>query len=303
MYCGISKIVFVQQIQLKKTIINEMFELLAAKSSPNTMVCKQTDVCHKVCSVGEKRWCMVWNEHVVGECVTTFTAFMRFASTCVIYRSFRFVSKLMCAISENGPEDITKKDLGIWLSSNLSVSLYYEKSAQKAFAVLRMIWRTFSRITRMGFQILYGAYVRPLLEYANPVVYSRRTKNVKLIEHIQHAAKSLPASTPWTMKRLSPSLTSSPLSIVASVESLYLLTPRLNKVWPRGFPPVTQLTHGKDMGLGNTTMVTYSNYGLRHLSHPDLRICSNFTVPKIPCTFIQEHERHKGDSASDLQLS
>ncbi|GAA54447.1 hypothetical protein CLF_102993 [Clonorchis sinensis] len=50
--------------------------------------------------------------------------------------------------------------------------------AQKAFAVLRMIRHTFSRITRTDFQILYGAYVRPLLEYANPVVYSGRTKDI-----------------------------------------------------------------------------------------------------------------------------
>ncbi|GAA48475.1 hypothetical protein CLF_101657 [Clonorchis sinensis] len=81
---------------------------------------------------------------------------------------------------EKGPEDITridaKKDLGIWLSPNLSFSLHLEKSARKAFAVLRMIRRTFSRITRTDFQILDGAYVRPLLEYANPVVYSGERK-------------------------------------------------------------------------------------------------------------------------------
>ncbi|GAA53267.1 hypothetical protein CLF_109915, partial [Clonorchis sinensis] len=69
---------------------------------------------------------------------------------------------------ENGPEDITridaKKDMVIWLSSNMSFSLHLEKSAQKAFAVLRMIRRTFSRITRTDFQIIYGAYVGPLLE-------------------------------------------------------------------------------------------------------------------------------------------
>ncbi|GAA56622.1 transmembrane protein 8A [Clonorchis sinensis] len=98
---------------------------------------------------------------------------------------------------EKGPEDITridaKKDLGIWLSPNLSFSLHLEKSAQKAFAVLRMIRRTFSRITRTDFQILYGAYVRPLLEYANPVVYSGRTKDVILIERVQRAATKMVA--------------------------------------------------------------------------------------------------------------
>ncbi|GAA52334.1 hypothetical protein CLF_107862 [Clonorchis sinensis] len=54
-----------------------------------------------------------------------------------------------------------------------------------------MIRRTFSRITRTDFQILYGAYVRPLLEYANPVVYSGRTKDVILIERVQRAATKM----------------------------------------------------------------------------------------------------------------
>ncbi|GAA53955.1 pol-related protein, partial [Clonorchis sinensis] len=38
-----------------------------------------------------------------------------------------------------------------------------------------------------------GAYVRPLLEYANPVVYSGRTKDVILIERVQRAATKMVA--------------------------------------------------------------------------------------------------------------
>ncbi|GAA49791.1 hypothetical protein CLF_103605 [Clonorchis sinensis] len=98
---------------------------------------------------------------------------------------------------EKGPEDITridaKKDLCIWLSPNMSFSLHLERSAQKAFAVLRMIRRIFSRVTRTDFQILYRAYVRPLLGYANPVVYSGRTKDVILIERVQRAATKMVA--------------------------------------------------------------------------------------------------------------
>ncbi|KER29378.1 hypothetical protein T265_03952 [Opisthorchis viverrini] len=56
-----------------------------------------------------------------------------------------------------------------------------------------MIRRTFSRIARMDFQVLYGAYVRPLLEYANQVVYSGRTKDVILIERVQRAATRMVA--------------------------------------------------------------------------------------------------------------
>ncbi|GAA54857.1 translation initiation factor 3 subunit M [Clonorchis sinensis] len=98
---------------------------------------------------------------------------------------------------EKGPEDITRidaeKDLGIWLSPNMSFSRHLEKSAQKSFAVLRMILPTFSRVTRTDLQILYGAYVRPLLEFANPVVYSGRTKDVILIERVQLVATKMVA--------------------------------------------------------------------------------------------------------------
>ncbi|KER23973.1 hypothetical protein T265_08269 [Opisthorchis viverrini] len=96
---------------------------------------------------------------------------------------------------EKGPENLmridAKVDLGIWVSSNFS--LHHEKSAQNAFTILRMMRRKFSRITRVDFQTLYGAYVRPLLEYANQVVYSGRTKDVTLIERVQRAATRMVA--------------------------------------------------------------------------------------------------------------
>ncbi|GAA49534.1 hypothetical protein CLF_103195 [Clonorchis sinensis] len=76
----------------------------------------------------------------------------------------------------------------------MSFSLYHEKSAQNALPVLRMIWRTFSRITRTDFQVLYGARVRPLLEYANQVVHSGRTKDEALIERVQRADTKIVAS-------------------------------------------------------------------------------------------------------------
>ncbi|GAA48079.1 hypothetical protein CLF_101152 [Clonorchis sinensis] len=117
----------------------------------------------------------------------------RSASICHLEETQR----TLAVHSENGPEDITridaKKDLGIWLSPNMSFSLHLEKWAQKAFAVLRMIRRTFSRITRTDLQILYRAHVRPLFEYANPVVYSGRTKDVILVERVQRAATKMVA--------------------------------------------------------------------------------------------------------------
>ncbi|KER27301.1 hypothetical protein T265_05626 [Opisthorchis viverrini] len=65
--------------------------------------------------------------------------------------------------------------------------------AQKTFTILRTIRLTFSRITRMDFQTLYGAYVRPLPEYANQVVYLGRKKDATLIERVQRAATRMVA--------------------------------------------------------------------------------------------------------------
>ncbi|GAA32829.1 hypothetical protein CLF_106793 [Clonorchis sinensis] len=75
----------------------------------------------------------------------------------------------------------------------MSFSFNHEKSVQKASAVLPMIRRTFSPITRMDFQIPFEAYVRPLLEYASQVVYSGRKKGVILIEGVQIAATKMVA--------------------------------------------------------------------------------------------------------------
>ncbi|KER33861.1 hypothetical protein T265_00308 [Opisthorchis viverrini] len=79
---------------------------------------------------------------------------------------------------DRGPVNIVRIDAGEKSGIRARVS------SRKSFAILRMIRRTFSRITRMDFQILYGAYVRPLLEYANQVVYSGRTKDVTPIERV-----------------------------------------------------------------------------------------------------------------------
>ncbi|GAA56195.1 hypothetical protein CLF_110256 [Clonorchis sinensis] len=96
---------------------------------------------------------------------------------------------------EKRQEDITrmdaKKHLDIWLSSNISISRHHDESAQKAFAALRMIRRTFSHITRIDSQLLYEAYASPLPECSNKVVSSGRMKDVTLIERVQRAATKM----------------------------------------------------------------------------------------------------------------
>ncbi|KER31004.1 hypothetical protein T265_02682 [Opisthorchis viverrini] len=59
---------------------------------------------------------------------------------------------------ESAPGEIMmmddKNNLCTWLPSNMSLSLHYEKAAQRAFAVLQMIWCTFSPIISTDFQLL-----------------------------------------------------------------------------------------------------------------------------------------------------
>jgi hypothetical protein len=85
----------------------------------------------------------------------------------------------------------TKKNLGIWLSSNMSFSLHHEKAAHKAWTVMRMIKRSFSRLTPTDFKTLYGVYVRPLLEYANQVVHTGLKKDYYCVERVQRAATKM----------------------------------------------------------------------------------------------------------------
>ncbi|KAA3678839.1 uncharacterized protein DEA37_0011645 [Paragonimus westermani] len=80
-----------------------------------------------------------------------------------------------------------KKDLGIWLSSNMSLAYHHVMAAKKVLAALKMTRRTFSRMDKKTFQTLYGIYIRPLLEYANQVEYTGLNKDILAIERVQRA--------------------------------------------------------------------------------------------------------------------
>ncbi|KAA3676029.1 uncharacterized protein DEA37_0011181 [Paragonimus westermani] len=99
--------------------------------------------------------------------------------------------------SASGTVDIMridlKKDLGIWLSSNLSFTYHHEMAAKKGFAALMMIRRTFPRMDKNAFQTLYGTYIRPLLEYANQVVYTGLQRDILAVERVQRAATKMVA--------------------------------------------------------------------------------------------------------------
>jgi hypothetical protein len=83
------------------------------------------------------------------------------------------------------------KDLGVWLSNNLSFSTHHATVAKQAFKVLHMIRRTFPHIDVADFAFLYGTYVRPILEYCNQVTFSGLVKDANCIERVQRAATKM----------------------------------------------------------------------------------------------------------------
>ncbi|KAA3680755.1 uncharacterized protein DEA37_0006971 [Paragonimus westermani] len=84
-----------------------------------------------------------------------------------------------------------KKDLGIWLSSGLSFSYHHQLAAKRGLMTLGMIKRTFPRIDKRAFHTLYRVYIRPLLEYANQVVYTGLKKDILAIERVQRVATKM----------------------------------------------------------------------------------------------------------------
>ncbi|GAA55220.1 hypothetical protein CLF_107300 [Clonorchis sinensis] len=141
--------------------------------------------------------------------------------------------------------------MGKYETGDPTSEVHHEKSAEKPFAVLRMIRCTFSCITHMDFQLFHGAYVRPLFEYANPVVYSGRTKEVTLIELVQRAATKLVAGLESLDHETRLAVFDHLPLEYRRLQGGLILTPCLNKVWPTIFSPLTQQTHGERQPLND----------------------------------------------------
>ena len=89
------------------------------------------------------------------------------------------------------PSDMCRKDLGVLIDTSLSFSHHTRATSAKAYRTLKMIKRTFPSISKSEFHILFGTYVRPLLKYANSVVYTLLKKYIGVSERIQRAATKM----------------------------------------------------------------------------------------------------------------
>jgi hypothetical protein len=91
------------------------------------------------------------------------------------------------------------KDLGVWLSNDLSFTEHFRICAKKAFKSLYFIKRSFSFIDKSSFKILFSSFIRPHLEYCAQAVYSGLKKDQLLIDRVQrkstkivHSVRHLP---------------------------------------------------------------------------------------------------------------
>ncbi|GAA48878.1 hypothetical protein CLF_102166 [Clonorchis sinensis] len=106
----------------------------------------------------------------------------------------------------------------------------------------------------MDFQLLYGAYVRPLLGYTNLVVYSGRMRDLTLIERVQRAATKMDAAlNPWTMKLVSCSRAKKAFSCTTlSVPNCHD-TGRKHEGWDNGRLPKSRRGRSRGRGRVRTT--------------------------------------------------
>jgi len=96
-------------------------------------------------------------------------------------------TKLMEQVSE-------ERDLGVIITEDLKWNQQCSKAAAKAMSVLGMIKRTFNGLDKDSFNILYGTYVRPHLEYCAQAWAPYYQKDMNMLEKVQRRATKLVSS-------------------------------------------------------------------------------------------------------------
>ena len=99
-------------------------------------------------------------------------------------------------LEENGVKinlesTVEEKDLGVLVTSDLKVGNQCRKAASKAMSILGMIRRSFDRIDKDDFQILYKTYIRPCVEYCVQAWSPYLVKDVQCLERVQRRATKL----------------------------------------------------------------------------------------------------------------
>ena len=84
-----------------------------------------------------------------------------------------------------------EKDLGVWISQDLDVSMQCTKAANKATQAIGLVKLTFKYINKTSFLILNKIYIRPHLEYCTQVWCPYKIKDIDILEKVQCRATRL----------------------------------------------------------------------------------------------------------------
>ncbi len=94
----------------------------------------------------------------------------------------------------SGTTILVSKDLGVQTDNMFSPSAQCTEAANKARRLIFMIGRSFQDISKSAFIPLYGALVRPHLEYGMPACSPNLVGDINHLEQIQRLAKMLVTS-------------------------------------------------------------------------------------------------------------
>ena len=85
----------------------------------------------------------------------------------------------------------TEKDIGFWISNDLSNSTHVHKARSRALGEIARIKRNFSFIDKQAFCVLYNQRVRPHLDYGMTACPPDSAAEAKLLERVQAKATAL----------------------------------------------------------------------------------------------------------------
>ena len=86
---------------------------------------------------------------------------------------------------------LEEKDLRVIIDMELTYEEHMSTKRKKANGIMGLIRRTFSFLDIETFKKLYTSFVRPHLEYAQPVWSPHLRKHIKMIENVQIRATKL----------------------------------------------------------------------------------------------------------------
>ena len=84
-----------------------------------------------------------------------------------------------------------EKDLGVIIDMELTFEEHMATKIKKANGMMGLIRRTFSYLDGDTFKMLYTSFVRPHIEYANPVWSPHLRKHIRMLENVQIRATKL----------------------------------------------------------------------------------------------------------------